>query len=68
MELVDFKYTKAAILIVHSYRLYRAYDSLKEFAKGQRYATHFFYDTPDDHRIIAAEIRRLRANERRLAA
>lgn len=71
MEYIDFKYTSAAILIRDTYGLYRSSvnkEYFRGYVDGQRYAIHFIYDTPDDRRIIAAEIRRLRAQSRRLAA
>ncbi len=71
METIDFKYTWAAILLKGTFGLYRNSVSKEYFrghVNGQRYAIHFIYDTPDDRRILAAEIRRLRANQQRLAA
>lgn len=71
MEYVDFQYTSAAILLRDSYGLYRTSvnkEYFRGYVDGQRYAIHFIYHTSDDRRIIAAEIRRLRAGDQRLAA
>jgi len=66
MEHVDINYTRAAIGIIHSFR-HTAPN--KPFGAGTRWGIHFvFCNFLDDRRIVAAEIRRMRADDQRLAA
>ncbi len=66
--MIDFNYTEAAILLLHSYQRKKSTSYFKGLAEGHRYAVHFIYDHPDERRTIATEIRRLRANAQRMAA
>lgn len=71
MELIPFEYTRAAIYLRASYSYAHCYPSHshpKQYGRGQRYIIHTFYSNPDDRRLIAAEVRRLRSKRQQEAA
>ena len=67
MESIPAKYAIAAIMLIHSYVPYRTTtEYFKRHTARQRTNIHVLYGHPDDHRLIAAEIRRMRAYKKRL--